>query len=230
MLEFLNIGSNNLNDVLPSWLGTLPKLRVLILRHNGFYGVLGSPTTMFASPNLRILDLSTNKFNGKLPFKYFRSWMFMKKVDLDDFKYLWAFRVFKPCRYDSDDFYPYSMTITNKGKEIVYLKIITVFAAIDLSSNEFNGMIPEFIGNLNGFQLLNLSNNNLTGHIPLSLGNLTTMECLDLSQNKLFGQIPWQLTHLTSSHPLMSHIINLRGLYHMVINLIHLTIVHLMEI
>ncbi|KAF3945079.1 hypothetical protein CMV_028513 [Castanea mollissima] len=64
MLEFLNIGSNNLNDVFPSWLGTLPKLRVLILRHNGFYGVVGSPTTMFASPNLRILDLSTNKFTG----------------------------------------------------------------------------------------------------------------------------------------------------------------------
>ena len=185
---------------------------------------------MFASPNLRILDLSTNKFTGKLPFKYFRNWMFMKKVDMDDFKYLWAFRVFKPCRHESDDFYPYSMTIINKGKETVYLKIIKVFAAIDLSSNEFNGMIPEFIGKLNGFQLLNLSNNNLTSHIPLSLGNLTTMECLDLSQNKLFGQIPWQLTHLTSSHPLMSHTINLRGLYHMVINLIHLTIVHLMEI
>ncbi|KAM4108277.1 hypothetical protein ACB094_03G033400 [Castanea mollissima] len=151
MLEFLNIGSNNLNDVFPSWLGTLPKLRVLILRHNGIYGVVGSPTTIF----------------------------------------------FKPCRHDSDDVYPYTMTIINKGRETVYLKIIKVFAAIDLSRNEFNGMIPEFIGNLNGFQLLNLSNNNLTGPIPLSLGNLTAMECLDLSQNKLSGQISWQLTHLT---------------------------------
>uniref|UniRef100_A0A2N9I7L3 Leucine-rich repeat-containing N-terminal plant-type domain-containing protein n=1 Tax=Fagus sylvatica TaxID=28930 RepID=A0A2N9I7L3_FAGSY len=93
--------------------------------------------------------------------------------------------------------YIFSMTIMNKGMETEYPKIIKAFAAIDISSNKFNGKIPECIGDLNGFQLLNLSNNNLTGHIPLSLGNLTTLESLDLSQNKLSGQIPWQLTQLT---------------------------------
>ncbi|KAM4119111.1 hypothetical protein ACJW30_03G035000 [Castanea mollissima] len=146
MLEILNLGSNQLNDVFPSWLGTLLELRVLILRRNGLYGAVGSPTTIFASPKLHILDLSSNKFTGR---------------------------------------------------EMMYSKIIEVFATIDLSSNEFNGKVSEFIGNLNGLQLLNLSNNNLTGHIPLSLGELTTLESLDLSQNKLSGQIPWQLTQLT---------------------------------
>ena len=94
-------------------------------------------------------------------------------------------------------YYPYSITIINKGKERIYPKIMEAFAAIDLSSNAFNGNIPKFIGNLNGLQLLNLSNNNLTGHIPVSLGNLTTLESLDLSQSKLLEQIPWQLTKLT---------------------------------
>ena len=196
-LEILNLGSNNLNDVFPTWLGPLPKLRVLILRHNGLYGVVGSPTTIFASPKLRILDISSNRFTGKLPFEYFRNWKFVNKVDVNDCRYMLASTSFNPSGYGVDDFYPYSMTITNKGKETVYPKIIEVFAAIDLSSNNFNGMIPEFIGNLNGFQLLNLSYNNLTGRIPLSLGNLTTLESLDLSQNKLSEQIPWQLTQLT---------------------------------
>uniref|UniRef100_A0A2N9HAT7 Leucine-rich repeat-containing N-terminal plant-type domain-containing protein n=1 Tax=Fagus sylvatica TaxID=28930 RepID=A0A2N9HAT7_FAGSY len=197
MLEILNLGSNQLNDVFPSWLGTLPELRVLILRHNGFYGVVGSPTTIFASPKLRIVDLSANKFIGSLPFEYFQNLMSVKKVDANNFTHIRAFTIIPLAGFTVPEDYPYSMTITNKGKETVYLKIIEVFAVIDLSSNEFNGKIPQFIGNLNGFQLLNLSHNNLTGHIPLSLGNLTTLESLDLSQNKLSGWIPWQLTQLT---------------------------------
>ncbi|KAM4119110.1 hypothetical protein ACJW30_03G035000 [Castanea mollissima] len=197
MLEILNLGSNQLNDVFPSWLGTLLELRVLILRRNGLYGAVGSPTTIFASPKLHILDLSSNKFTGKLPFEYFQSWKYMKKINADNFTYMLEFTSIQSCGFTVYQYYPYSMTITSKGREMMYSKIIEVFATIDLSSNEFNGKVSEFIGNLNGLQLLNLSNNNLTGHIPLSLGELTTLESLDLSQNKLSGQIPWQLTQLT---------------------------------
>ena len=128
------------------------------------------------------------------------------------------------------EYYLYSMTIINKGNEMVYLKIIEVFAAINLSSNKLNGSLPKFIGNLNGFHLLNLSNNNLTGHIPLSLGNLTTLESLDLSLNKLSGRIPWQLTQLTFLEFFNVSHNQLTGLYHIVNNLIHLKIVRLMEI
>ena len=197
MLEILNLGNNQLNDVFPSWLGTLPKLRVLILRHNGLYGVVESPTTLFASPALHILDISANKFTGKLPFEYFKNWKSTEKVDSNDFKYMLAYTVIPFVGIDLPVYYHFSMTIINKGKETMYPEIIEIFKAIDLSRNKFNGTIPEFIGNLNGFHLLNLSSNNLTGHIPLSLGNFTTLESLDLSQNKLSGQIPWQLTQLT---------------------------------
>uniref|UniRef100_A0A2N9FMY9 Leucine-rich repeat-containing N-terminal plant-type domain-containing protein n=1 Tax=Fagus sylvatica TaxID=28930 RepID=A0A2N9FMY9_FAGSY len=62
MLEILNLGSNRLTDVFPSWLGILPELRVLILRQNGFYGIIGNPTAIFSSPKLRIVDLSANEF------------------------------------------------------------------------------------------------------------------------------------------------------------------------
>ena len=60
------------------------------------------------------------------------------------------------------EYFPCSMTIINRGREMVYSKIIEVFATIDLSMNEFNGKIPNFIGNLNGFQLLNLYHIDLT--------------------------------------------------------------------
>uniref|UniRef100_A0A2N9I3P7 Leucine-rich repeat-containing N-terminal plant-type domain-containing protein n=1 Tax=Fagus sylvatica TaxID=28930 RepID=A0A2N9I3P7_FAGSY len=197
MLQILNLGSNQLTDVFPSWLGTLLELSILILRQNELYGLVGSPKTIFASPKLRIVDLSANKFSSELPFEYFRNWKYMKTVDTYGFIYMLSFRSFWLGDFEVYEYYLYSMTIINKGKETMYTKIINIFAAIDLSSNKFNGSIPEFIGDLNGFQLLNLSNNNLTGYIPVSIGDMSTLESLDLSQNKLSGQIPWQLTQLT---------------------------------
>ena len=93
--------------------------------------------------------------------------------------------------------YTYSITFTNKGRELVYERIPYIFIAMDLSSNKFEGEILELMGNLKGIQLLNLSNNLLTGSIPSSLEKLTALESLDLSQNKFSGEIPPQLTQLT---------------------------------
>ncbi|XP_059446715.1 putative receptor like protein 25 [Corylus avellana] len=89
------------------------------------------------------------------------------------------------------------MRFTNKGSERVYEKISNVLKAIDLSSNRFEGEIPEVVGYLKGLQLLNLSNNLFTGHIPSSLVNLKELEALDFAQNKLSGVIPLQLVQLT---------------------------------
>lgn len=81
--------------------------------------------------------------------------------------------------------------------ERYYPKIQEALVAIDISSNKFEGRIPEFIGNLKGLISFNISGNLLTGPIPSSLGNLTWLESLDLSQNKLSGQIPQSLAQLT---------------------------------
>ncbi|KAL5566022.1 hypothetical protein UlMin_029186 [Ulmus minor] len=84
----------------------------------------------------------------------------------------------------------FSVILTNKGIKVEYKKIQKLLAAIDLSSNNFEGDVPELIGSLVGLRFLNLSNNNLMGLIPSSLGNLRNLESLDLSRNKLSGEIP----------------------------------------
>ena len=111
--------------------------------------------------------------------------------------YMQANRDFQLPKYSVTSQYPYSMTFTNKGLETAYKRIPYIFIAMDLSSNNFEGEIPELMGNLKGIQLLNLSNNLLTSSIPSSLERLTTLEALDLSQNKLSREIPPQLTQLT---------------------------------
>jgi hypothetical protein len=93
--------------------------------------------------------------------------------------------------------FDYSMTMTNKGVMTKYEKIQEFLTAIDLSSNRFEGGIPDALGDLKELYLLNLSNNFLTGGIPPSLSNLKGLEALDLSQNKLSGEIPVQLAQLT---------------------------------
>ncbi|XP_059661291.1 receptor like protein 23-like isoform X2 [Cornus florida] len=191
LLKSLDLGNNNINDIFPFWLGTLPELKVLILRFNRFHGSILNPNSSFAFPKLQILDLSHNGFTGQLPSGYFHTWTAMKTIDVNQSKYLW--------REESiyENYTTYAITLTNKGLPTVYVYILNSFTAIDLSSNRFEGEIPDSIGILKGLHMLRLSDNNLTGHIPSSLGNLMQLESLDISQNKLEGEIPQQLTQLT---------------------------------
>lgn len=93
--------------------------------------------------------------------------------------------------------YYYTITIVIKGVDRHYEKVQNLIAIINLSNNNFDGEIPEVIGNLLGLHSIDLSNNNLAGSIPSSLGNLTELESLDLSQNELSGEIPRELAQLS---------------------------------
>ena len=73
----------------------------------------------------------------------------------------------------------------------------TIFTSIDFSWNNFEGNLPETIGELHWLYLLYLSHNALTGPIPESIGNLKQLESLDLSFNRLSGEIPMQISGLT---------------------------------
>ncbi|KAL0837964.1 hypothetical protein Bca101_089854 [Brassica carinata] len=183
-LEVLNVESNIINDVFPSWLSSLPELRVLLLSSNAFHGPI--PQTSF--PKLQIIDISHNHFNGALPSDYFVKWSAMSSLvtdyDLDQ-------------KYMRDFYYYNSIVLMNKGFELELQRISQVFAALDFSGNKFEGEIPRSIGLLKELHVLNLSNNAFTGHIPSSLGNLTALESLDVSQNQLSGEIPQELGELS---------------------------------
>ena len=206
MLETLFLGNNQINDSFPAWLGVLPELGVLVLRHNQLHGAVGKPESDFVFPNLHIVDLSFNNIIGKLPFEYFQILKAKQIIDKHGQMYMnfdlprnsWTSHyTYIITRNSWKPHYTFSMTFTNKGRELAYERIPYIFIAMDFSSNKFEGEIPELMGNLKGIQLLNLSNNLLTGSIPSSLEKLTALESLDLSQNKLSGEIPPQLTQLT---------------------------------
>ncbi|GKV15106.1 hypothetical protein SLEP1_g25907 [Rubroshorea leprosula] len=222
-LEILDVGNNNLNDTFPDWLGVLPSLKVLILRSNGFHGVINNSMPVFYFPQLRIIDVAKNDFMGLLPSNYFKILKGMRDIaPADTLEYIGDEQVYRPfsftradgqvygpythgcrpvtrCRFRAyyDYYYKDSVTLVMKGSERELERILKIFTTIDFSSNQFHGPIPEELGELNSLKGLNLSHNSLTSQIPSSLGKLTALESLDLSSNKLEGRIPEQLTNLT---------------------------------
>ena len=59
----------------------------------------------------------------------------------------------------------------------------TSLFVLDLSNNQFNSSIPQWLFNLTSLTILDLSSNSLQGTIPYNFVNLRNLEHLDLSEN-----------------------------------------------
>ncbi|XP_031098263.1 receptor-like protein 9DC3 [Ipomoea triloba] len=193
-LKVLNLGSNRMNDAFPCWLNKLLSLHVLVLHSNHFHGNISCPRLGVNNswPSLQVIDISNNKFSGIIPADLFlelkaiavESNATQSKPDYFYFTSSWR------------KYYQYSVSLDVKGNEYSLEKILTLFTSIDFSCNQFQGGIPEIIGELTQLYLLNISHNALTSNIPPSLENLKALEALDLSFNNLAGNIPEQLESL----------------------------------
>ncbi|KAM7477975.1 hypothetical protein LguiA_026188 [Lonicera macranthoides] len=190
-LEVLNLGNNQINDTFPCFLNNSTNLRVLVLRSNMFHGGIKCPGVNKSwPPSLQIIDIASNNFSGALTPKYFLKWKAMMDNPEPEVKHL-QFSLLGNLYYQD------TVTVRIKGLEMDLVKILTIFTVIDFSMNNFDGNIPETIGELKSLYALNLSRNALTGSIPSSLGNLKQLGSLDLSVNKLIGKIPQELTSIT---------------------------------
>ncbi|KAL8543445.1 hypothetical protein ACS0TY_004110 [Phlomoides rotata] len=187
-LEVIDLGNNMIQGTFPLWLHTLRQLKILILKSNSFHGSITPPFSNNSFSNLQILDLSYNNFTGLLPEKLFASLKAIKQLrqaSPDDGLYMGSSR------------YEYSVTLAVKGADVKFTKVLKILNTIDLSINNFIGIIPDSISNLTSLRLLNLSHNSIHGSIPPALGHMTNLEQLDLSSNQLTGGIPQTLTNLT---------------------------------
>ncbi|XP_060667251.1 receptor-like protein 35 [Ziziphus jujuba] len=189
----LNLGNNQLGDEFPSWLRTLPDLRILMIRSNHLHENIGKPISNFVFfPKIRVIDLSYDDFTGKLPYEYFQKWNSMKAFVATNSSYMKAGLNFIVRTSTNVGFMDPILSNPNHV-DMVFYTMQDIFLVIDFSSNMLEGEIPDSIGSLQGIRVFNLSNNILNGSIPSTFGNMTMLESLNLSQNKLHGEIPLQL-------------------------------------
>ncbi|KAI3519783.1 hypothetical protein L1887_08999 [Cichorium endivia] len=146
-LKILDLGNNNLNGTFPTWLGELPELQVLNLKSNKFQGTIESSLMAeLPFPSLRVLDLSQNAFVGNLP-RFFGTFKAMQNITKKRIK----------LEYTQIAGIYYSVTLAVKGVFLPFPKISVAYTIVDLSNNMFENKIQDVIGRnleLCGFPLV----------------------------------------------------------------------------
>ncbi|XP_052486457.1 receptor-like protein EIX2 [Gossypium raimondii] len=154
VLEYLDISLQNF-DSLPSWFWD--KFRGLPYINMSFNQISGT----FPNNSIHIiqLDLSSNNFSGPLPL------------------FSLEFGVIGTINLSKNKFNGSVSPICNVNDE-------GSLELLDLSNNQFSGVVPDCFGSFTPLTALNLGDNSFSGSLPSSLGSLISLEMLSLRGNK----------------------------------------------
>lgn len=171
VLTSIKMRNNSLVGVLPSMLGTYPKVSVVDLSTNNLTGPL--LPNLFTSLTLTFLNLSGNHFSGTIPLQTHNS---TESPILP----LTSFIQFLDLSYNS-----LSGPLPPEIVEMQKLKLL------DLRNNYLTGEIPQEIGELDSLEVLDLSMNHFKGKIPNM--RQVGLKAFNVSYNDLSGLVPENL-------------------------------------
>ncbi|KAJ8617367.1 hypothetical protein MRB53_013553 [Persea americana] len=174
-IRVLDVGSNRLNGSLPPELGLIfPNLEELYLGGNRFTGLI--PVSLGNASRLYDISAGSNYFSGSLPMNLGR---------LKGLVWLAAFD---------------NQLVNEKNEEFTFITSLTNCSGLkrlDLSDNQFSGILPNSIANLSTqLTWLSLYGNQFFGPIPRGLENLANLILLNLGYNLFTGTIPIHLMKL----------------------------------
>ncbi|XVF24097.1 hypothetical protein REPUB_Repub13aG0098000 [Reevesia pubescens] len=145
----------------------MPYLEILAISDNQLTGTF--PASISNASNLIQLEIVLNKFTGNFP-----SFNKMEKLQ-------WFDIAGNHLGGGGEDDLNFLCTLTNA----------TGLQVLAMSSNNFGGVIPEYISNLSrNLAMLYIGYNEIQGRIPAGIGNLINLEALYVYNNRLSGHIP----------------------------------------
>ncbi|MCD7473476.1 hypothetical protein HAX54_015353 [Datura stramonium] len=165
-LEKFQVQDNLFAGNFPSWLWSLPQIKLIRAENNRFSGEI--PDSISQAAQLEQVQIDSNSFTSKIPqgLGLIRS-LYRFSASLNG-----LYGELPPNFCDSP-----------------------VMSIINLSHNHLSGTVPE-LKNCKKLVSLSLADNNFIGEIPTSLGALRVLTYLDLSHNNLSSQIPEELQNL----------------------------------
>uniref|UniRef100_A0A803Q7M8 Leucine-rich repeat-containing N-terminal plant-type domain-containing protein n=1 Tax=Cannabis sativa TaxID=3483 RepID=A0A803Q7M8_CANSA len=161
------------------------------------------PHFLKSMKNLRILQLSHNQIQGRIP-----KWLW-NNIGTN----LWDLNI-------SHNFLTHVEQVPCKNLLSLDLRSNMIHGHLPIvppslifffiSNNNLYGEISSTYCNLSGLRILDISNNNIQGKIPSCLANLFSLSVLDLHRNNFSGEIPQgmfkNLTSLRSLHLSGNHL------------------------
>ncbi|XP_075646252.1 cuscuta receptor 1-like isoform X2 [Castanea sativa] len=179
-LEKLYLGGNRINDFLTTEdSNSLCKLQVLDLSENNFNAQILESVAAF--PSLKILNIGYNNLEGSYTTK--GALNNLEQLYLDDSSIDNSF-LHKVGVMNSLEVLSVQNCHLNGSLPAQGWCELRKLQEIDLSYNNFEGILPSCMANLTSLQVLDLSNNHFTGNIAHSqLPSLTSLGHLSLSNN-----------------------------------------------
>ena len=172
MLTGLGIVYNpNLTGPIPSELGNLSNLQMLVLNLNGFNGNI--PANLGNLTNVQYMSLSENSLSGAIPPEL-GGMTSLEQLILD------------------------KNALSSLPTGLGTLSNLTI---LSIQDNNLSGQLPSDLSDLGNLTELYLNDNSLgspTGDIPSEFGDFVSLQILDLKNNSLKGTIPEELGDLQS--------------------------------
>ncbi|GJZ54050.1 leucine-rich repeat-containing protein [Tanacetum coccineum] len=168
----------------------MSRLYALSLKSNNLFGTI--PSQICRLESLQILDLSFNNLHGTIPpcVNNLTS-MVQKGFFLEQNKHHYS--VFINSRGFIGNSYIDHLLIAWQGKVNEFNSILGLLKAVDLSSNNLTGQIPNEVTNLHGLNMF-------LEEMPSSMSDMHSLNDLDVSFNNLSGRVP-SSTQLQSFEP-----------------------------
>ncbi|KAF3786934.1 Receptor-like protein 12 [Nymphaea thermarum] len=187
ILNFLDLGNNNISGSVPSWLWGMSSLRHLNLSNN-MLTILEEPMAVGNSTSsLVVLDLHSNLLGPDLP-PFPPNAIFL---DFSSNRYISTF----PLSIDSPFLFYLSLSNNNiTGSIPESLCKSEILNVLDLSSNSLVGSIPYCLTNSSELFALDLGKNQLGGPIPDMFGSGCSLRILNLNGNRFGGSVPTSLS------------------------------------
>nr|GEU54185.1 leucine-rich repeat protein [Tanacetum cinerariifolium] len=164
----LDISNTNISSPIPeSFWRSFPNLESSDMSKNQMQGMVNlSGFFAFIS-----LDLSSNRFGGKLPD--ISNGSFQYGLDLSNNLFVGSLH----------------HLLCSDGVQVAEM--------LNLGNNSLSGVIPECWEKWQRLSVLNLENNNFSGGFPRTLGHAGNIESLSMRGNNLGGKLPASLMNLT---------------------------------